>query len=281
MLAYELKALAAKEKAHNRALRRIEEETRFAQRRQVQGGSNVGVSSTPGGQSISFSPPLVREQSALVCMAMNDGPSVLRPHECAMIRGSLIDARDWRLNQGALIVVDEPDGAVCDHPAEDDVPFAIAVDPIMPGSVGRVCVSGVIMAYVIAEYGTTQEDLASLTNAKIMSDYAGTHALLLASDGAAEVLWRDETYEGASPTSKHLALIRFPVGGGGGIIQVDTYEDLPEIEYPAFGYTKDLERLYFRMSPAGYGNPHEDGEYWWGCISHLEDRQPPEFDPEE
>ena len=81
--------------------------------------------------------------------------------------------------------------------------FAVCAVPLAVGRAGRIHVAGVCLCRVQTNSGDLYADIANSGDTFLTGS---------PTDGDAQILWED----GGSSSTTHLALIRFPRGGGGG-----------------------------------------------------------------
>jgi hypothetical protein len=90
--------------------------------------------------------------------------------------------------------------------------FAIAIEPIAAGAIGRLAVAGITVATV-----SNTAQLGSPTHAALADDGNGLVTLEAATSGPVELLWRDAS------SMSDLAVIRFGSSGGGGGTSLTTF----------------------------------------------------------
>ena len=125
---------------------------------------------------------------AILCLAENLGASQLEPFQVAIISGQS-QPNNPQKQANIVLQIAAPD-------AGDDLTHLCVVQDIIPsGRVGRVIIMG--LCWVETD----------LTEGAFASPAEGQSTVTLSDSGPAEVLWG---------SGAQYALIRFPVGGGGG-----------------------------------------------------------------
>jgi hypothetical protein len=137
---------------------------------------------------------------AFYCAVRNDTGSALNQYEPVVVTGQVFSTGDARLRGFVQVSVDDP------GVDDEDAHFVVMTRNVGNGYVGQACFMGGVLCYVIGEVGDEDK-----VRAKMHPDH--TRALTISDTGAAEILWRDTS---GAITTEHLALIRFPAGGGGG-----------------------------------------------------------------
>lgn len=174
----------------------------------IQGGKGLNVSQTPSGSTVNTVDPLTRRRDGIISRAANVDDETIDAHSPVVIVGQAFDADNADLFGPIVLQVRKPEGS-----DDEDSAWAVTVNAIEPGIVGRVCVMGVCLVSIKAQSGGEDGTFVRL------DPNVATDALRIDDEGDGQMLWRDDS---ASITSKHLALVRFPVGAGGG--------SAPEIE---------------------------------------------------
>jgi len=164
--------------------------------RRFEGLKGVGLKVDVAATGASVGIPQVRRtvvEAALPIKAVNDSESALPAYAPCGISGHVQEGEDAEFNRFLRVRT----------PTEDDESFfAITAEPIPAGEVGRVYVVGVCLCRLKNSGDPGEFRFAEI---EAESDY-----LVAGATGGAQILWED-TYE---DDDVHLALVRFPRGGG-------------------------------------------------------------------
>lgn len=161
----------------------------------VSGGGGVKVVNGPGGATLrGRNSNTIRAEGAIELLALNTSNTALKLFAPAAI----IDHVGHVQTQRRCLKVRVPT-------ADDAGWFVVCAEPIAPNQAGRVWVQGVCPVWL--------RNPSELPRAETES---GAGYLVGSDEGSAQICW-EETWEDTSlsPAATHLALIRFPVGGGG------------------------------------------------------------------
>lgn len=197
----------------------------------IKGGSNVGLSETDTGLTVSARVPVAgRSHPFIECAAKNTGATTLQINTAAVITGHVYSAGDDGMYKETILTCRRYSGADGNSPL-----WGIVIESMKQNEVGRLCVMGVCLASVTG----SAADRADITES------AATGALTMDNEGRAEVIW----------TSGGLALIRFPVSDTGAAGFDERY---------FFGNT--IATLDFRgLGPAQSGDKaytYNDNQFW-------------------
>jgi len=194
------------------------------QRLESASGNGLLLNVYKHGMTLNVANAAESKRDGIVVSAVNQGATKIEPYEPVAVTGQAFDDNDDEINDRVLLTVSVPS-------SENDA-IAVALDSLDPNEGGRVFALGVTLVYL----RLNEDDKVGSYRFAGINPAVATNALTLAEEGPVEVLWKDAT---VSTTARGLALVRFPVGGGGGsgwqIEVVSTFPPIPSTPNLVFG----------------------------------------------
>lgn len=162
--------------------------------RSFTGGEGLHFSHGPGGSHVTMprAPSGLTREASSITLGLNTGLGALPSYSPCEIVGSVYSGAT--AEQRRALKVKVPTASAKNK-------FAVCAEPLAIERAGRIHVAGVCLCRVRTNSGDLYADVAASGDTFLTGS---------PTDGGAQILWED----GGSSTTTHLALIRFPRGGG-------------------------------------------------------------------